>query len=263
MSLSRGVLPPRREEEMFIGWAPAPRADRRFLIMALPLGLAGAGGLAAVIARSLSDPGPGSWDPRAIHVVEGALVRQPYPMIRTPDAAAPGGMRTTLVVAQGKCTSALKLGAGEGRLVAARGGLVERRGRRMLEVPFDLDKWLDEKAQEAPQTLVAPVVEHFGTVRLSGEVMDSKCFFGVMRPARGQTHKACAALCIRGGIPPSFWARDATGRESVLLMTAADGGPVGDDILPLVGEPVVADGEIVRVGDLVQFRADARAYRRL
>jgi hypothetical protein len=93
--------------------------------------------------------------------------------------------------------------------------------------------------------------------------MDSKCFFGVMRPGRGKTHKACAALCIRGGIPPSFLAQGADGREAVLLMTDSRGGPLGDDILPLVADPVEAEGELVRVGDLVQFRADASAYRRI
>jgi hypothetical protein len=93
--------------------------------------------------------------------------------------------------------------------------------------------------------------------------MDSKCFFGVMRPARGKTHKACASLCIRGGIPPSFWARTKDGREAVMLMTDADGGALGEDILPLVADPVEAEGEIVRIGDILQFRANANDYRRV
>ena len=84
-----------------------------------------------------------------------------------------------------------------------------------------------------------------------------------MRPGRGKTHKACASLCIRGGIPPSFWARTRDGRESVLLMTDANGGPMPMDILPLVADPVSALGEIVRVGDILQFRTDPEKYRRL
>jgi len=94
-------------------------------------------------------------------------------------------------------------------------------------------------------------------------IMDSKCFFGVIRPARGKTHKACASLCIRGGIPTSFWARSSDGRESVILMTDAQGDPMPDDILPMVADPVAVEGEIVRVGDLLQLRADAGAYQRV
>jgi hypothetical protein len=46
-------------------------------------------------------------------------------------------------------------------------------------------------------------------------------------------------------------------------MTDAAGAPLSDAILPLVADPVEAEGEIVRVGDLLQFRADAADYRRL
>jgi len=46
-------------------------------------------------------------------------------------------------------------------------------------------------------------------------------------------------------------------------MTTADGGPMPMDILPLVADPVEAAGEIVQVGDLLQFRANPSAYRRV
>jgi hypothetical protein len=131
----------------------------------------------------------------------------------------------------------------------------------MLEVPLSLGRWL--APLPGADGAAAPAVESYGRARLAGQIMDSKCFFGVMRPGRGKTHKACAALCIRGGIPPSFWVRDGAGSESVLLMTDAAGGPLGEAILPLVADPVEAEGEIVRVGDLLQFRADAADYRRV
>ena len=42
-----------------------------------------------------------------------------------------------------------------------------------------------------------------GPVTVSGEIVDSKCFLGVMVPGAGKTHKECASLCLRGGIPPA------------------------------------------------------------
>lgn len=261
MTLNRGVIAPRRDDEMFIGWAKAPVVDRRFLLATMPLLLATTTGLGWLVAHELDDPGAGRWEQGATHVVEGVLGAKPYPMIRVADAKAPFGMRSVLIVAQGKCTSSLKLAEMDGRLVRASGVLIERKRRRMLEVPLSVGRWLEPL--DGAGAVGAPAVESLGRARLAGQIMDSKCFFGVMRPGRGKTHKACAALCIRGGIPPSFWARDAAGRESVLLMTDARGGPLGEAILPLVADPVAADGEIVRVGDLLQFRADAAAYRRL
>ncbi len=261
--LSPGVLPAGGDQEMFIGWAPAPRADRRFLLGALPLALAGIGGLAGALAMGLEDPGAGAWLSGATHEITGRLIMRPYPMIEIADADAPYGLRTALLVAVGKCTSGLKLADYEGAIVRAAGVLIERRGRQMLEVPLTLGDWL---SIPQPDIALAPPptqTESMGRARLKGAIMDSKCFFGVMRPGRGKTHKACAALCIRGGIPPSFWVRMTDGKEGVLLMTDASGGPLGEDILPFVADPVEAEGEIVRVGDLLQFRADASDYRRI
>ncbi len=263
MTLTRGVIAPKPEAEMFIGWAKAPAVDRRFLLGAMPLMLAGTTGLGWLVAKELDDPGAGRWAQGATHVVEGVLSAKPYPLIRVADAAAPFGMRSVLIVAQGKCTGALKLAELDAKPVRASGVLIERKGRRMLEVPLSVNRWLEAAPGPAAAVLAAPETTSLGRARLAGQIMDSKCFFGVMRPSRGKTHKACAALCIRGGIPPSFWARDGQGRESVLLMTNAAGGPLGEAILPLVADPVSAEGEIVRVDDLLQFRADAADYRRV
>ncbi|MHA7873275.1 MAG: hypothetical protein ACX939_13075, partial [Hyphococcus sp.] len=265
MTKTKGVIDPAAadREEMFIGWAKAPAVDRRFLLGAMPLGLAGMGGMSWLVANELGDPGAGAWLTDATHKVTGALVVDPYPMIRLSDPDAPFGMRTVLVVAQAKCTSSLTFGDFEAKPVTASGVLIQRKERQMLEVPPFAEKWLAPALIDMPGAVAQPQPESLGAARLAGAIMDSKCFFGVMRPGRGKTHKACASLCIRGGIPPSFWARDKNGRESVLLMTDANGNAMPMDILPLVADPVAVEGEIVRVGDLLQLRADPDAFRRV
>ncbi|MEM8935824.1 MAG: hypothetical protein AAGC77_05405 [Pseudomonadota bacterium] len=266
MSGAKGLIDPKVNDannDMFIGWAPAPSVDRRFLMGALPLALLGASASSWAMARKLSDPGAGAWLTSEVYEVTGALMTEPYPMIRVPDPSAPGGARTVLVVAQGKCTSALKLAEFQARAVTASGVLIARKDRQMLEVPPLAEDWLTRADVSLDAPVGAPPVQSLGRSRLAGTIMDSKCFFGVMRPGRGKTHKACASLCIRGGIPPSFWARARDGKEAVLLMTDADGGPMPMDILPFVADPVEAEGEIVQVGDLLQFRANTAAYRRI
>ncbi|MEO0320401.1 MAG: hypothetical protein AAF199_05850 [Pseudomonadota bacterium] len=252
---------------MFVGWDKAPAVDRRFLLGLLPLGLAGLGGLSYGIASQLDDPGVGQWNTGRVHTVTGLFGTRPYPHLLVPDASKPGGARTVLVVTEGKCTEVLRTQAPEPyRPVTARGVLIERKDRQMLEVPPLLNAWIEEDSSIEPRFIAeqqnrwaVPVA----SVSVRGTIMDSKCFFGVMRPARGVTHKACASLCIRGGIPPSFWVRDGQGTESVLLMTTRDGLAIPKTILPLVADPVMVEGEVVRVGDLLHLRADVEDYRRI
>ena len=262
MSLAQGVYSGSDQEaEVFIGWAKAPMADRRFLLAALPLAGLGAVLGARALADAMGDPGAGRRVSGPVARLTGVLAATPYPMLYVEDAAAPSGVRTILIVAEGKCTSALKLAARSNQVVTAAGKLIERGERRMLEVPLALDRWLE--ASGAAVKLPPLRAESLGRAELAGQIMDTKCFFGVMRPSVGKTHKACATLCIRGGIPPSFWVRRRDGQESVLLMTDASGAALGEAILPLVAERVAAQGELVRVGDIVQFRADPSAYRRI
>lgn len=261
MTLNRGVFPGRVDDDMYIGWAKTPAVDRRFLVAALPAMLAGVAGAAYVVASDLDDPGAGAWKTGALYRATGVLATRPYPMLRVADATAPDGVRSVLIVAQGKCTSALKLPANDGRSYAVAGALIERGARRMIEVPLMLGDWLTPADESA--ALPPPRIEPLGRKTLAGQIMDTKCFFGVMRPSRGKTHKACASLCIRGGIPPSFWAKGRDGRESVLLMTDPDGGPLGESILPFIADPVRIDGEVFRVDDLLQFRVATHAIARI
>lgn len=266
--LTPGITDPSISDkgEMFIGWAPAPKVDRRFLLGALPLAFAATTGISYAIASEFDDPGAGSWNTGATHAVTGAWSTYPYPALRMLDESVPGGVRTVLVVTAGKCTSVLGNTPDTARPVQASGVLIERKNRQMLEVPPLLNEWLEEDANISPQDMEVlrnPLTEKLGSATYRGLIVDSKCFFGVMKPARGMTHKACASLCIRGGIPPSFWVRDGKGKESVMLMTDARGGPITKEVLPLVLEPVEATGEVVRVGDVLQFRADVETYRRI
>ncbi|MEM9169780.1 MAG: hypothetical protein AAGC56_09005 [Pseudomonadota bacterium] len=267
MATSKGVIDPAARDggEMFIGWAGAPAVDRRFLLAALPFGLAAGGAASWAIADNLNDPGAGAWLTNATHRVTGVLGAAPYPVLRVADPNTPFGMRTVLIMAEGKCTSALDLADQIGRTVDVAGVLIQRKDRQAVEVPLFLEDWLSPASAPAENAaaLAAPPTRSYGRATLAGTIMDSKCFFGVMRPGRGKTHKACASLCIRGGIPPSFWVRDRNGAETVLLLTNADGGRASEAILPLVADPVEATGDLVRVGDLLQFRVSADAFARL
>ena len=98
---------------------------------------------------------------------------------------------------------------------------------------------------------------------LSGEIVDSKCYLGVMNPGSGKVHRDCAVRCISGGAPPSFIARDAAGVLKVMLLTGADARTLNADVLDFVAEPLKITGTLVRRGDTLVLRAEPRDFLRV
>ncbi|MEI6357910.1 MAG: hypothetical protein WCP53_12550, partial [Verrucomicrobiota bacterium] len=63
-------------------------------------------------------------------------------------------------------------------------------------------------------------------VVLTGELVDTNCYFGVMRPATGKVHRACVVRCLNGGDPPGLLVRDGHGGGGVVMLTGSGGGPL-------------------------------------
>jgi len=253
-----------QDDSFFIGWAKTPPVDRRFLLLA-SLGLivaAGAGG--ALIASEQAPPGDGSWNPDDERDWPGMLVRSPYPVLRT--RALDGSPRTAYLVASNKHGVQRRLGLFEDGPVVVRASLIAR-GRNAMLAVADGDQWLRAASAAERQSfggLTDWPTQDLGAATYSGEILDSKCWFGAMQPGQGKPHKACAALCIRGGLPPIFCPDGLCGAgESAPLFTDARGDPHGPEILPFVADPILAPGRLVRIGDVTQFRVALADTRRL
>jgi hypothetical protein len=142
--------------------------------------------------------------------------------------------------------------------VRLRGSLIYHDGETMIEVA-DGSIALDAGAPRAP----AKSGESLGRFTFVGEIVDSKCHLGVMNPGERATHRACAKLCIRGGIPPILWVEDEQGRTRKLLLVGADGSAVNERVLDLVAERVEITGEVVRYDDWLVLKADPASYKRV
>lgn len=252
---------PERDDPFFIGWADTPPADRRFFLR-LGLGLvAGTAGLGAGLAALQRAPGAGSWDPDNVREWRGTVSAAPYAMLRSRDLGG-GVPRTALLSCLGKCGVAAQIGALEGQPVVVTGSLIQRGQHAMLAVD-EQGPWLRRDESAAPDaSLALPAIEALGEVSLTGEILDSKCWFGAMRPSDGKLHKACASLCIRGGIPPAFFARGPAGQSALMIMTD-DGRAQGPELLALVADPVQISGRVFRRGDLLLLDTPPSAIRRL
>ncbi len=247
------------KDDFFIGWADTPKTDRRFFMGA---GLALMGGTAVgagVLAANQRGVGKGSWAMGEVREWTGIATAQPYAMLRTADLD--GVPKTVLLGCQGKCGVSARIGALDGQVVSVKGSLIQRGPHAMIAVVDGMD-WIAPTEARPVSNLAFPDVEPLGEVTLKGEILDTKCWFGAMRPSEGKVHKSCAALCIRGGLPPAFYVKDIKDQKALMIMTDGGAGH-GHDLLPFVADPVEITAEVQRRGDLLFLDGPVSGIRRL
>jgi hypothetical protein len=223
---------PTPDEDFFVGYLATPPKLSRFLRRVVPAILLVVVIAAGLIAARQRDPGNGEWDSQD-RELEGTLVTQPYPMLLSRDG------RTFVLVAEGKHAIELPATATDGAILRVQGTIIQRGLLRLLEAT----KFTAAGTNSSPAKIRVLSVE---SRTFRGEIIDPKCFAGAMKPGDGKTHKACAALCIRGGIPPAFVAD--TGE--MFLLT---GLPI-EQVVSIVGEPVELNGIASAVGEIPILR---------
>lgn len=251
------------KDEFYIGWeakaAPGiSRTVRRAVIGLLLLALLAAAALA--VSQRMIGGGVFEWG--TVKKFSGVLQLRPYPHLLVPRPAATGaqpGFSTYSLVAPFKFgLDREKLAALDGKTVSLQGTLIYRGDQTMVEALPDSIKALD---RQLPRLAGAETVG-LGRQTLTGEIVDSKCFLGVMNPGQLLPHRACAIRCISGGVPPVLLVRQKDRPAIYLLLVSAAGRPVNQQVLDLVAEPVQITGEVERQGDWLILRADPRMYRR-
>jgi len=181
----------------------------------------------------------------------GTLIGSPYPALlvaRPGNAGQNYGYSSYLLVAPGKHGAENLVRGFEGKPVRLQGQLIYRENQTLIEVVPSSIAVADTAA--APQ---APVRD-LGPVVLSGEIVDSKCYVGVMNPGSGKVHRDCAVRCISGGIPPIFVASD--GRSQFLMVDAEGKAVARAAILPFVAEPLTVHGELLQTGETRSLKID-------
>ena len=216
------------------------------------------------------DPGTGHWDADNLRTFDGIVYTRPYAMIRVPGERPEDPLRTMLLVEEGKFGALPRVerfvqGWAEGVAVQVTGTILHRDGRWMLELA-EGEKGMrrltaTEEAKLPPLRWPAPEVptEH---VTLKGEIIDPKCYLGAMKPGGGKTHKACAMLCISGGVPPMLVTRDAAQNETFYLLATKEGGVAHERVLDFVGDPVEVSGRLERHADLLLLQIPPDGVRR-
>lgn len=247
-------------DEFYVGYLPkAPPNQARHTLVVVLVHLVLGMIVATAVVASMRDPGRGVWEDGTPREYEGVLVQRPYPMLRL-DESAPGvSGRVVMLVDFGKRGAQGRVGAiQEGARVRVSGYPLMRDGRTMVELAPE------EGAVARVGERVVRVERVMGErVTLRGEVVDSKCFLGAMKPGDGKTHQACAVRCISGGIPPVLACWDGAGRVSYYVIAGPEGEAWNAGVLGYVGEPVEVTGSIERVDEMMILRVSAGGIVRL
>lgn len=155
----------------------------------------------------------GHYESETEKTFEGTLYEQPVPRLRLDSSE--GKNVDHILVGIGKFGPGLVIAGADGHRVRFSGSLIVREPFRMIEMNRpDSFVILDKDSPPAPQPAVSPLGEGMFT----GELVDTKCWSGVMRPATGKVHRGCAIRCLSGGVPPGLLVRDGSGDGMVLLL---------------------------------------------
>lgn len=174
----------------------------------------------------------------------GTIVAAPYPALIATDGIP------WLLVSPGK--HGFDPSDSVGHSVRIMGTRIQYGSNRMLEVAAPPEVLATAGSMNGSSN------QEIGPATLTGEIVDTKCHFGVMQPGQGKVHRACAARCLAGGIPPGLLIREADGTSRVVLLADSVGSKLDASALThYVGEPVTISGTLFRTppGSVLRIRS--------
>ncbi len=249
-------------QEFFVGYLPTmTKGIRHFVSRRVTVLLLAVVMLVFVLPVLHAEYHHARSDFRDIREFDGFLMAKPAPhiVVVRPGETGKQAFSRYVLIGRGKSGPKIDIAGLNGKYVRVRGSLIYRDGGTMISV---------KGAEEIPALSTSAKTERLGgealgMYTLQGEIVDSKCYFGTMRPGNTAVHRQCTVRCIAGGIPPVFLVRDESGNTMSFLLVNSNGSTVNDQVLSMVADPVVIKGEVVRLDNLFVLKADPTQYRRL
>lgn len=241
------------DKPFFVGYLSPPPALRGFLLLASSVLILLFAAIGWAIGTTQADPGDGAFRfDYGRQVVTGRMEAKPYPMLHIDQGTdrLPAGT-TILMSGGGKIGVQDRADALDGREVQVTGPVLERGDLQMIQV-LGGRRGIQSVMGELPDV----PRQDLGRWKLTGEICDGKCLAGAMRPGRGLAHRACANLCLVGGVPPVFVSSQPVEGAEFLLIGGPDGGPLPPVLLDATALYVSIEGRIERRGSLLVFLVD-------
>jgi hypothetical protein len=248
--------------DFYVGYLPqAPAALARFVRKAIiVLGLLAVTAALVLVVGQMPFAGS-AFEYGKLRSFEGVVVTRPFPTLlvaRPGEVGQQDKYSRYLLVAPGKHGADDLVAGFDGKQVRLQGQLIYREGGTMVEIaPGSV-------AVMNPAPAIEESTRDLGSVTLTGEIVDSKCYLGVMNPGQGKVHRDCAARCLSGGIPPIFIVTNGvtTGGREQFLLVGLDGRALGRDALrEFIAEPIQIQGERLESGSTRLLKVDPGAFR--
>ncbi|MCG8374487.1 MAG: hypothetical protein MI700_13180 [Balneolales bacterium] len=178
----------------------------------------------------------------------GIYYPEPFPMLVVEEGIPEGFSNHVLLVGLGKFGARGILENIESeeaglyaKQVTLNGTLIYGDGVTLFELTDQEGSFVAASDLEIPVTSEERWLSH---KTLTGEILDAKCYFGVMKPGEGKVHKSCAIRCISGGIPPVIRVAQNGGMSyDYYLVKGEQGQDINKEVLPFVAETITLEGE--------------------
>lgn len=206
-----------------------------------------------------------------LRTLDGILITEPIPCLKMPLGTDKNGLtqyQRVLLIGAGKKSATPTLDAIEkmqnqalnGKGVQLEGKLIYFDGKLAMELSNGVEAFKSFKTiPDAPS-----FEQKLGDATLRGEILDPKCYLGVMRPGEGKPHRSCAIRCIEGGIPPFFKAETKDDARQYFFVLDENGQPVYDKVAKYVADQVQLCGTVEQWDDWYVFKMDvAQGFTRL
>jgi hypothetical protein len=250
-----------KSDEFFIGWMPKTptgfaKQVKKVLIVLL-FAVIAAGILLAVSQKKF---GTGNFEFGKLTEIKGIYFNKPVPFLKVINGKDIFGNLSYITVpligfgksgADGTINDIEKAKniSLNKKEVMLKGTLLYNDGKLLMQVDAN-DSFLVNVGNMADASLL-PVIKEIGEQTINGEIVDPKCFFGVMKPGQGKPHKDCAIRCILGGIPPVLKVMDDSGKENYYLVVGPNGEKMNEIVKKFVAEPVSLTAKVVKYDDWI------------
>ncbi len=182
--------------------------------------------------------------------ITGTYHENPYPMLRV--SIAENTFKNILLLGFGKSSAnpflekiRTQTPNLNGKTLTIEGNLIYYNGKTLIQIT-DAEKVTLSKPNHLNK---APSKTIISEMTLKGEIIDPKCYFGVMKPGFGKIHRSCAVRCISGGIPPVLATSDNNTITQYYLLTDQNGKPLHKEILSFIGKPSKIKGTVEKLED--------------
>lgn len=258
------------KEDFYIGWqekAPGSHAQKtKFFVWTLMLIIPI---LVIIFVTGQKSFRASVFEIGKLTTVSGILVKSPIPCLRIFQGYREAGrpeFKRLLLIGFGKfgadpTIKAIEKEVGkdlEGKNVQLEGKLIYYAGMMAMELTNGKEAYKGLFASDSLQAVLT--YEPHSETTFSGEILDPKCYLGVMRPGEGKAHRSCAIRCLSGGLPALFRSDNA---EHLFLLDA-NGQPLPNTFAPYVADQIRFCASWERWDDWLVAKVDlAKGFYRL